>query len=186
MPKLLAQNVLRKSTNEKPAKKKTKSTGIATLIGEITPIDRELMIVTAIFALSFIFFPFGPALVIGIYIGMVKTNKEKEYNDIRKKKLIAAEKQRKTEMKIMETEKVKNFEIVGQVKAFRDAPEERKCACCENGRHIYGIRIDVPVLKDKQGIFYSSVEDYLGDWLHANRASLDGKKVRIVAEVIQE
>ena len=75
--------------------------------------------------------------------------------------------------------------IEGTVKFFYSAPENQKCACCENGKHIYGRNViwknNLNHLKEQ-----GDIQDFQHKYLSNEGKNLDGKTVYLTITDIDE
>jgi hypothetical protein len=77
--------------------------------------------------------------------------------------------------------------VDGVVRLLRGEPSEPPCKCCNGGPHVFGERIEIePMPSIFAGLQIKSVADWLGDYLSRYRFALEGQRVRVKIEVVDE
>ena len=77
--------------------------------------------------------------------------------------------------------------IEGVVQLHRSEPSVPPCRCCRGGPHVYSESIFVePMPSIFAGLKIKSVADWLRDYLSRNRFELEGQRVRIKIEIVDD
>jgi hypothetical protein len=77
-------------------------------------------------------------------------------------------------------------QIEGVIKFSRSTgPRAKECTCCE-GRHVFGISINVKRRKNRvfAGLHIENVDDWLDEQLSLHKDEIENKKVVVIIETV--
>jgi hypothetical protein len=76
--------------------------------------------------------------------------------------------------------------VEGLVILGRSDPESEKCLCCSGEPHIYMVLVDISPWQSVYGSHRKQLQDWISDFLSARKLELEGKRVRVTIEVLED